>query len=139
MTIEPPRADEFAFIFDSWARSFRKSPWAGCVPNHLWDQVSRECAKGLLDRGARVLVAVTPIEGRPDERRVMGYSISEPGRKILHWLYVKEDFRDMGVGAALLEATCPGDEEWIYTHRTKAASRFLGPRFRWDSVPARTK
>lgn len=139
MMIDTPRPEEFAFIFDSWARSFRKSPWAGCVPNHLWDQVSRECAKSLLDRGARALVAVTPIEGRPDERRVMGYSIYEPDRRVLHWLYVKEDFRDMGVGRTLLEATCPGEDDWIYTHRTRAAARFLGPRFRWDPVPARTK
>ena len=138
MTIESPRADEFPFIFDSWANSFRKSPWAGCVPNHLWPTVSCECSKSILDRGAVVLVAVTSIEGRPDERRVMGYVVFEPERRVLHWLYVKDDYRKMGIGRELLSAACP-DGMWTYTHRTRASSRFLGERFHWDPVAARVK
>lgn len=143
MTIDTPTPEEFAFVFDSWGQSYRKSPWAGTVPNHLWDTVSRETARTILDRGALVLVAVTPIAGREDEfpavRRVMGYTVSEPKRKLLHWVYVKNDYRGTGIGARLLETTCPGDDEWRYTHRTHASSRFLGPRFTYDPVPARVK
>lgn len=151
MILDQPRAaeypgdprDEYKFIYDSWANSFRKSPWAGCVPNHLYDQVSREAARSILDRGAVVLVAVTPIAGQeeqfPEVRRVMGYSVSEPDRNVLHWLYVKDDFRGMGVGRELLEKTCRIDEDWTYTFRTRASSKFLGPRFRWDPVRARVK
>lgn len=144
MIIDAPRPEEFKIIFDAWANSFRKSPWAGCVPNHMWDAVSREAARSILDRGARVLVAVTPIAGQEDQfpevRRVMGYSVSEPDRGILHWLYVKEKFRGVGIGSALLEATCPESTgEWQYTFRTKASAKFLGPRFNWDPVHARVK
>lgn len=141
MTIDTPQPDEFAFIFDSWARSFRKSPWAGCIPNHLYDAVSRAASAAIVDRGAKVLVAVTPIAGQesafPELRRVMGYSVSEPG--VLHFLYVKDDFRKMGIGQALLDATCPGGE-WTYTHRTRLSERFLNRRSRrffWDPVAAR--
>lgn len=143
MTFDTPTADEYKFVFDSWANSFRKSPWAGCVPNHLWDQVSREAARSILDRGARVIVAVTSIEGA-DGRRVMGYAVSEPGKNILHFLYVKADFRNMGVGRAILDATVEGfsDAPCVYTHRTNSSSRFLDshPRpWKWDPVPARVK
>ena len=38
---DSPLADEWPLVFDTWARSFKKSPWAGCVPNHKYDDVSR--------------------------------------------------------------------------------------------------
>jgi len=135
MIFDAPTADEFPFIFDSWARSFRRSPWAGCVPNHLYDAVSRECSKGILDRpDARVVVALPD----PDTRRVMGYYVAEPG--VLHWLYVKDSFRRMGIGRRLLEhATAGHDGPWTYTFRTRLSQRFLGDRFTWDPVPARVK
>lgn len=138
MVFDSPTPDEFAFIFDSWARSFRRSPWAGCVPNHLYDAVSREAAKGIIDRpGARVVVALPS----PEVRRVMGYYVAEPERGVLHWLYVKDSFRRMGVGKALLEhaTAAVAPPSWVYTFRTRLAQRFLGPAFEWDPVPARVK
>lgn len=135
MKYDAPTADEFSFVFDSWANSFRKSPWAGCVPNRLWDSVSRATAGEILDRGARVIVAHKEL---PDgKRRVAGYSVSEPG--ILHWLYVKRDYRGVGVGRALLVETArtfPAGPR-VYTHRTAASAKFLGSSWRWDPVSAR--
>lgn len=137
MQFDVPTAEEMPLVFDSWARSFRKSPWAGCVPNHLWDQVSRAAAAGIVDRGALITVAVTPIEGA-EGRRVMGYAVSEPDRRVLHWLFVKKDYRGVGVGGSILKHVA-GDGFWTYTHKTRASQKFLGPRFAWDPVPARTK
>lgn len=146
MIFDAPTAEELPLVFDAWANSFKKSPYAGCVPNRLWDDVSRAAISEILDRGARVTVAAIPLpDGR---RRVAGYSVSEPGKRVLHWLYVKRDYRGTGVGTALLEETCPaGTAGWSYTYRTKAADNFLrraadryaGPRFAWDPVPARVK
>lgn len=145
MTFDSPRPDEFPLIFDSWARSFRKSPWAGCIPNHLYDQVSRATINDILNRGARVIVAVQEVEGG---RRVMGYSVSEPEVPgVLHWLFVKRDYRGFGVGSALLDETVRDwpltpPRRWSYTHRTAASNRFLARyphQFHWDPVPARVK
>lgn len=135
MKIGAPTADEYAFVYDAWANSFKKSPWAGCVPNSLWDTVSRQLIRSTLERGAIVQVATVDIEGQ-DGRRVAGYTVTEPERNILHWLFVKADFRRLGVGKRLLAVACP-DGDWTYTCRTRASSKFLGPRFRWDPVAAR--
>ncbi len=146
MVIDTPTADELKLVYDAWGNSFRKSPWAGCVPNHLYDSVSRETARSIIDRGALVLVAVTPIAGAEDEfpavRRVMGFAVAEPHRNVLHFLYVKNNYRGTGRGSALLdEVTKDFDPEldYVYTHRTRASSRFLGDKWRWDPVPARIK
>lgn len=142
-------ADELPLVFDSWSRSFKKSPWAGCIPNHLYPEVSRATISEILDRGAKVIVAYVDL---PDGgRRVMGYSVSEPDKRILHWLFVKRDYRLPGwqVGTALLKRTCGDiqwnehrqgyDDPWTYTHKTPASTKFLGPGFQWDPVPARVR
>lgn len=134
MKFDVPTPDEFSLVIDSWVRSFRKSPWAGCVPNHLWDQVMRTSIAELLNR-ALVIVAVKELED--GTRRVMGYSVAEPG--VLHWLYVKDDYRRLGIGKALLEVTTHGWDQFVYTHKTRASARFLGQRFIWDPVLARIR
>lgn len=140
--------DEMDFVFDSWGNSYRKSPWAGCVPNHLWDQVSRISEQEIVARsGCKVTVAVTPVDGReaeyPDVRRVMGYAVYEPAKRVLHFLYVKQDYRGNGIGKALLNemlATAPRlNKKWEYTHKTNACDQFLGRRFTFNAVPARIK
>lgn len=138
MQFDSPTAEELPLVFDAWASSFKKSPYAGCIPNHCYDELSRVAIAEILDRGARVIVAIAPL---PDGgRRVMGYSVSEPDKKVLHWIYVKRDYRGMKVGRALLRETAdPGESGWRYTYRTKASSKFLGPAFLWDPVPARVK
>lgn len=141
MRFDAPQPDEFPLIYDSWAKSFRKSPWAGCVPNHLWPSTSRATTSEILNRGARVIVAVEDIEAG---RRVLGYSVSEPATQCLHWLFVKRDFRGIGlrIGTQLLAETTrdwPRDKAWLYSHRTNASSRFLGAAWRHEPKLARVK
>lgn len=137
MKLDDAQPDELVFVFDSWSRSFRKSPYAGCIRNCDYEPVMRNAMTELIDGGARVLVGWTPTE--EGERRIIGYSVSDPGR--LHWLFVKRDWRGIGFGRQLLDATVNGwtARRWTYTFRTHASSHFLGDRFRWDPVPARVR
>jgi ribosomal protein S18 acetylase RimI-like enzyme len=127
MRFDAPTAEEYPLIFDSWARSFMKSPWAGCTRNCDWDHVSRAASSEIVDRPTtRVTVLVTDTES--GERRVIGYSVSEPSRGILHWLYVKRDYRGMGHGRRLLTeviGNAPPRTKWVYTYRTNASEKFL--------------
>ncbi len=123
------------FIFDSWARSFQKSKWAGCIPNNLYDSVSRQAAAEIIDRGARVTVAVE--EMADGTRNIIGYSVSEPKKRVLHYLYVKRALRGLGIGHTLLDDVgC--DDAWVYTYKTGASDRFLRG-LRWDPTLARVK
>lgn len=144
MRFSTPTADEFALIYDSWSRSFRKSPWAGCVLNKDYETTSRNTIGEILDRGARVIVAVQDLED--GSRRVLGYSVSEPDIATLHWLYVKDTYRVPGlqVGSQLLAETLKAfpparDVTYVYTHRTPASAKFLGHNWRHDPVSARVK
>lgn len=144
MDFSTPTADELPLIIDSWSRSYKKSPYAGCVRNCDWNTVSKGTIGELLDR-SRIIVAVTPIADRESEypkvRRVMAYSVSEPGKSCLHWLYVKDDYRGMGVGRALLAKTIEGwsaTQPRVYTHRTNASAQFL-KGWRHRDVLARVK
>lgn len=140
MKFDAPRADELPLVYDAWATSFRKSPFAGCVLNRDWDAVSRATIGELVDR-SKVIVCVQELDEDPNgARRVIGYSVSEPRRACLHWLYVKRDYRALGYGRRLLAHTVGGASDgWVYTHRTHASSKFLGPGFKWDPVHARVK
>lgn len=139
MTFDAPTADELPLIFDSWSRSFRKSDWAGCVPNHKWDEVSRVAIAELLERSVCIVALAPRVPGIFEGRRVMGYAVCEPNYKVLHWLYVKDDYRRQGIGRALLREVRQGTEGWKYTHRTAASRNFLGADFTWDPVPARVR
>lgn len=139
MKIDRVKPDELVLVFDSWSRSFQKSPYAGCVRNCDWQKVMDGTMSEIVDRSL-VLVGYQPLED--GTRRVMGYSISEPDKRVLHWLYMKDDWRGMGYGTELLKATesLAKDGPWTYTFRTRASQRFFGDAlYRWDPVPARIK
>lgn len=139
IVLDTPQAEEFAFIFDSWAKAFMKSPYAGCIRNCDYDEASRRAMSEIVDRGATVTVLAVPLPN--GERRIAGYSVSEPARKVLHWIYIKRDYRGLGLGRQLRRhvAADVDLQDWIYTYRTNASERFLsakGRRMRWDRRPA---
>lgn len=117
---------EWHIIFDSWARSWRKSAWSGTVRNCDWDAVSRSASQEIVDRPTTAVRVVFSLdtEGR---RRIKGYIVAEPSKKVIHWVYTKRDFRGQGVARALIEYmvrdTNPRD--WVYTHRTVACQRLF--------------
>lgn len=137
-----PNIDELKLVLDSWSNSFRKSQYAGCIPNNLWPEVSRQTATQLMTRpGASTICALAPAD-ETTRGRVMGYSVSELG--ILHWIYVKKDYRRLGIGTQLLRELVKnwsdGERQHPrYTHRTDSSSRFLPPGWKWDPIPARVK
>ena len=123
-TFSAPTADEWPLIFDSWARSFRNSPWAGVVRNCDYQTVSRAAMSEIVDAGARVVVLVNATES--GERRVIGYSVSDPKRSIIHYVYVKRDWRGLGAGRELRRDIVSDAElaSWSYTYRTSACGKF---------------
>jgi len=137
-----PNVDELKFILDSWSSSYRKSKYAGTVPNNHWEEIARATATQLMSRpGCRTIVALVPGENE-NRGRVMGYSIAEPG--ILHWIYTKKDFRRLGIATQMLAEQMSqwDDRDKKYprfTHKTDSSYRFLPRWWKWDPIPARVK
>jgi hypothetical protein len=112
--------DEFQLVLDSWSKSYRSSDWAGTVPNHMWHAVVRETIAGLIGRGAKILAAACGDS-------VWGWVCYE--RKgddvVLHYVYVKDPFREGGLGFALTGALFPDAKRVFYTHRTRLGQRII--------------
>lgn len=140
-----PTEDELKFILDSWSSSYRKSKYAGTVPNNMWQEVSRSSATQLMSRPkCRTVVALTPTGINIDapRGRIMGYSIAEPG--IVHWIYTKKDYRRLGIARYMLAEQLTQWDDALrkhprYTHETDAAKRFFPIGWKWDPIPARVK
>ncbi len=132
MQFDTPMADEYRLIFDSWARSWMKSPWSGTFRNCDYDAGSRAMMSEIIDRpGTRVTVLWVWTEDEVPVRRVVGYSVSEPARKVMHWVYVKDKSRGAGIGRRLVKEVLGETDprEWVYTHKTNACAKlFRGMR-----------
>ena len=77
-------------------------------------------------------------------RRVMGYAVAEPRRNCLHWLFVKQAYRRLGVAKSLVaEVTKDFDPSTprYYSHRTRVSHKLLRERdgWEWDPVLARVR
>lgn len=117
---------DVAFIMDSWAKSWRVSPWAGTVANNVFHDVHRQTVEGLVGRGAKF--QVMSIADRPEV--ILGWICSEverTGKTVVHMIYVKDPYQVAMPEAPdkLLEAV-PGDKPGFYTHRTRKVEKALG-------------
>lgn len=132
-----PAPDEVRFILDAWARSYRDSPWSGTITNDKYAEISRWTITSLVARGAKVLVAIPEL----GPRRVVGFVCYEKP-DVLHYVYVKKNFRGNGVARLLVDAAkyAMGTETpGRFTHRTRASQWLLDDGWRFDPVSARTK
>ena len=135
LVIAPASASEVIFVYDSWIKGWRTSRWAGCIPNNVFHQTTKDAIHQLLTRGANLHVARSG-------GRALGWlchEATEDGRLVVHAAYVKSAYRGFPVLDALVAhacadgATCPG----FYTYRTDFLERGLrdlnkGP---WTHAP----
>ena len=128
------RAD-YNFVLSSWAHSFKGSQWAGVIPNNEWHASMKNIIDQLASRGMQVIMAVAD----DDRDQIMGYVAFEKslaGIPVVHYVFVKDDFRKEGLGKALLGVT--GDGSFIYTFRTED-SQYLDSMGRFVPAIARRK
>jgi GNAT superfamily N-acetyltransferase len=89
------------FLFNSWLRSYRSnSEWVRAIPAQIYFHNHKRVVAQLL-KDAGVLIAANPDD--PDQ--IFGYAVWQPtiGRvAVLHWVYVKEPYRRLGIGTKLV-------------------------------------
>jgi hypothetical protein len=108
------RPDDIRFVFDSWLRSWRKSPWAGVIPNNVYFPLTRSVIEQLIARGAEIEVACLAA----DPECILGWICHEQTgpNAVVHYLYVKDPYLGLGIDEALIDRI-PGNKPGFYTFR----------------------
>lgn len=122
--VRAARDSDYAFVLDTWRRSFESAPAvAGADPSAYELEMKFVIAR--LFKTSEVLIACDT----EDEDTLLGFaSISGP---TLNYVYVRKDFRNMGVARTLLE----GRDLTGYSFRTLAGERRLKLRERMIFAP----
>jgi len=107
-------------IFKDFKRSLRHSnEWFGLIDKKIYYKVYQSVIESLLSRpesAVRLAVLADDLDN------CLGWSLSES--KKLHYVYVKEDFRNIGIAKSLL----PKEFDQI-THLTKAGQSIWQSKF----------
>lgn len=90
------------FIFNSWLKAFRNSRFAAPVNQNVYFSEQHKLVEKLLGRATTLVVGAAS-----DPATVYGYVCYEyiQGVFVLHFAYVKHDFRTLGLFKTLMDAT----------------------------------
>lgn len=114
--IRPYRSDDLSFILSSWCRSYSESPNAAWVPRRVFMRVYHDYIERLLSLGQLdVQLAVDP----DNDEQIYGWSALSSG--VVHYVYVKQLYRTLGVANELIAGHCPGSLI-RHSHWTRACS-----------------
>jgi GNAT superfamily N-acetyltransferase len=112
--IEP----DVAFIFNSWLRSYRDSYFAKGIAATVYFTEHHKVIEQLL-KTCTVYIACDST----DTSNIFGYICAEEidGIFVIHYTYVKETYRKLGVSKMLVKyfGVELGEKASIYTHKTK--------------------
>lgn len=115
--------DDVPFVYSSWLQSYRHgSKQAQKIRKSVYFAFQHKLIERILLRGAAVKVA-TPED---DTTTILGYVVAEhpEGLAVLHYLYVKEAFRSLGIAKKLLASARPEATPAVFTHSTVAGDVF---------------
>lgn len=113
LLVRPATAADMDMIYDNWLRTFRRSQFGGDVRKSVYHDRQRE----RIDRLLRRPLADLRIASNPDSEFVAyGWALVEG--PAVHYAFVKDGFRRLGVVQALL-ADMPAD--FVYSHRNGLA------------------
>ena len=119
--LRPLIEDDLPFLFNSWLKSYRVSHFADKITNTIYFEDHHKLIRRIL-QDSKVLIACNPS----DPSQLYGYVVAgeEDGILVVHYLYVKHTFRNMGIGKTLLDATGHStDKAGVYTHHTRMADK----------------
>lgn len=128
--LRPATGAELGFVVKNWIRSYANSPWAGAMSRELQVGAIRGTIFDLLRRGAELQIAY--LKSSPD--KLLGFVCYERDFPwpVVHYVYVKERYRQCGIGRALVETAAEGSDKASvrYTHKT-VLGQYLFPRDRY--------
>ena len=121
------QADDIAFIYSSCLKSLKHDSKLGTsTANRIFfDNYKLVLDRILADNNTQVFVAC-----KPDEPHVIfGYMIAEPVNSVLHYVFVKEAFWNLGIASSLFKkAFNQGTGVVSVTHKTRTAEPYMHNR-----------
>lgn len=126
MHVRAARPDDVAFITSSWLKSYRDAPAVKNCPNSLYYAAQHEVLNVIVPRAVTLVVTTEaldkPIMGKGI---ILGYMCAEMTAErilVVHYIYIKRDFRNFGLARMLLETMIETEQPLgiHYTHQTFA-------------------
>lgn len=106
------QSTDLNFIYNSWLKSVADTFFAHGMPKKIYYDLHAEVIKDLLEC-SRVIVAVNP----EDSEHIFGFIVYHPdyqhNRLILHFVYVKQPYRQLGVANKLKQAMLDHESEHL--------------------------
>ena len=113
--------EDVGFIFNSWLKSYRYSAWARSVTSTIYFAEQHKLIERILKENETIIAC-----NNDDPTQIYGFINACHVQNIfcLNYIYVKQDFRNLGVGRTLLSAfEHDAKVASIYTHHTRMAER----------------
>lgn len=109
------------FVLDPWLKEWRKSPFAGIIPNNHFSAVFFDAVEQLHKRGMEIII----LESADPETKVGFIAFERAAVPVVHYAYVKPVFRGMGFFPTLLAAAgVTGEGPFLFTFRTPDCKKF---------------
>lgn len=140
LRIRRGESNDFRRVRSDWTLSYATSEFAHYLtPREDWrrraSQLYWDWQKEIVDRlvhGAELWVACW----EEDQSAIVGWCVTEPGARVVHYVYVAEKFRRNGVAGKLL-APALEQERVTFTHRTQLCGALpVPPNWTYDPRPA---
>ena len=119
--LRPMIEDDLPFLFNSWLKSYRFSHFGEKITTTIYFEDHHKIIDNILKKN-QVIIACNP----EDPSQLYGYIVAgrEDSILVLHFVYVKHTFRNMGIGKTLLDAVGhSSDTASVYTHHTRMADK----------------
>lgn len=109
--------DELHFVLQSWLRSLRQlSRYYREISKDIYFREQQRIVKNIISRG-NVLV----VSPKADDNIIIGYivhQIKNANAIIVHYVYVKNEYRGNGIATSLLNRVADGKQNIIATFKT---------------------
>ncbi len=112
--------DQLSFVFATWLRNYKhSSQFARKIKNATFFKWHHLVIERIFDRPNTLVLIATP---QGESEPILGYAVLEAqdGTPVIHYVYVKDDFRRMGIATKLIAASRLPLDRAVFTHYTSA-------------------
>lgn len=113
--------EDVGFIFNAWLKSFKVSLFAKNITNTIYFSEHHKVIERLLKQNETIIAC-----NNEDPTQIYGFINAGhvDGILCVNYIYVKQSFRNLGIGKALLNAfEHDAGSAAVYTHHTRMAER----------------